>query len=117
LIAGDLVAGFGTIVIDPPEGNMDDYLASLERMRGRGFRTLFPAHGAPFVDVDAKLGEYVAHRLAREEQVLALWSAGTREARAMIPAVYPEVPPAVHPLAERQIVAHLERLERAGRLR
>jgi glyoxylase-like metal-dependent hydrolase (beta-lactamase superfamily II) len=52
LIGGDLVAGFDTIVIDPPEGDMDDYLASLERMRGRGFRTLFPSHGAPILEVD-----------------------------------------------------------------
>lgn len=116
LIGGDLVAGFGTIVIAPPEGNMDDYLASLERMRGRGFRTLFPAHGAAILDVDGKLGEYLDHRMAREAQVLEQWRAGTREPRAMLPAVYPEVPPAIHPLAERQIVAHLERLRRLGRL-
>ncbi|KAB2963147.1 MAG: MBL fold metallo-hydrolase, partial [Thermoanaerobaculia bacterium] len=117
LIAGDLVAGFGTIVIDPPEGDMDDYLASLERMRGRGFRTLFPAHGAPVLDADGKLAEYVAHRLGREREVLGCWRAGRREPREMLAAVYPEVPATAHPLAERQIVAHLQRLERRGELR
>jgi glyoxylase-like metal-dependent hydrolase (beta-lactamase superfamily II)/8-oxo-dGTP pyrophosphatase MutT (NUDIX family) len=117
LIAGDLVAGFGTIVIDPPEGDMDEYLASLERMRGRGFRTLFPAHGAPVLDVDGKLAEYLAHRLAREREVLACWRSGLRAPREMLAAVYPEVPAAAQPLAERQIVAHLERLERRGELR
>lgn len=116
LIGGDLVAGFGTIVVAPPEGNMDDYLASLERMRGRGFRTLFPAHGAAILDVDAKLAEYVEHRLAREAQVLEQWRAGAREPREMLAAVYPDVPAAIHPLAERQILAHLERLRRLGEL-
>ncbi len=116
LIGGDLVAGFGTIVIAPPEGNMDDYLASLERMRGRGFRTLFPSHGAAILDVDGKLSEYLEHRLAREAQVLEQWRAGAREANEMLLAVYPDVPPAIRPLAERQIVAHLERLRRLGLL-
>ena len=116
LVGGDLVAGFGTIVIDPPEGDMDQYLDSLARMRGRGFRTLFPAHGAPVLDVDAKLTEYIEHRLERERQVLECWQAGTREPAAMVGAVYPDVPRVVRPLAERQIVAHLERLRRAGTL-
>ena len=110
------MAGFGTIVIDPPEGDMDDYLASLARLRGRGFRTLFPAHGAPILDVDAKLDEYLEHRLARERQVHACWEAGLREPRAMLPEVYPELTPGIHPLAERQIVAHLERLRRRGEI-
>ncbi|MCB9377166.1 MAG: MBL fold metallo-hydrolase [Holophagales bacterium] len=116
LIGGDLVSGFGTIVIAPPEGNMEDYLTSLERMRGRGFRTLFPAHGAAILDVDGKLAEYLEHRLAREAQVLELWRAGTREPGEMLAAVYPEVPPAILPLAERQILAHLERLRALGAL-
>jgi glyoxylase-like metal-dependent hydrolase (beta-lactamase superfamily II)/8-oxo-dGTP pyrophosphatase MutT (NUDIX family) len=116
LLGGDLVAGFGTIVIDPPEGDMDDYLESLERMRGRGFRTLFPSHGAPILDVDGKLEEYIAHRLARERQVLALWRRGLRAPADFLPEVYPDVPPPIRPLAERQVVAHLERLGRRGAL-
>ncbi len=117
LVGGDLVAGFGTIVIDPPEGDMDDYLGSLERMRARGFRTLFPSHGAPLLDVEAKLTEYIDHRLDRERQVLAAWEGGSRDPAALVLEVYPEVPAAVRPLAERQLVAHLERLERQDRIR
>lgn len=116
LIGGDLVAAFGTIVIDPPEGDMDDYVASLESLSGRGYRTLFPSHGAPILDVDGKLAEYVAHRLARERQVLEHYRGGLREPDALLPAVYPEVPEAVRPLATRQIVAHLERLRRRGEI-
>jgi len=116
LLAGDLVAGFGTIVIDPPEGDMDDYLRSLGRMRTLGPRTLFPSHGAPFLDVATKLDEYVAHRLDRERQVLAAWEEGLRRPEEMLEKVYPEVTPPVRPLAQRQITAHLERLARLGRI-
>ena len=116
LLCGDLVAGFGTIVIDPPEGDMDDYLDSLERMRRLAPRTLFPSHGPAILDADGKLVEYLRHRLAREEQIHGLWRAGVREPAAMLADVYPDVIPAARPLAERQIVAHLERLARQGRL-
>jgi glyoxylase-like metal-dependent hydrolase (beta-lactamase superfamily II)/8-oxo-dGTP pyrophosphatase MutT (NUDIX family) len=117
LLAGDLVAGFGTIVVDPPEGDMDDYLDSLARLQGRGLRTLFPAHGPPAIDADAKLAETLEHRLARELQILERWRAGVREPEAMVPEIYPEAPAAVRPLAARQIVAHLERLGRQRLLR
>ncbi|KAB2963129.1 MAG: MBL fold metallo-hydrolase [Thermoanaerobaculia bacterium] len=116
LIGGDLVAAAGTIVIDPPEGDMDDYLATLERLAARPWRTLLPAHGAPVIDVAGKLAEYIAHRLEREGQVLAAWQAGLRSPAEFLPAVYPEVPPPARPLAERQVVAHLERLRRQGRI-
>jgi glyoxylase-like metal-dependent hydrolase (beta-lactamase superfamily II)/8-oxo-dGTP pyrophosphatase MutT (NUDIX family) len=116
LIGGDLVAAFGTIVIDPPEGDMDDYLASLASLSGRGYRTLFPSHGAPILDVDGKLAEYVAHRLERERQVLDRWRGGLRTPEELVPAVYPDVPEAVRPLAARQIVAHLDRLRRRGEI-
>ena len=116
LLGGDLVAGFGTIVIDPPEGDMDDYLDSLARMQTRGFRTLFPSHGAPFLDVDGKLSESIEHRLARERQVLDGWRRGLRRPADFLPEIYPEVPAAIGPLAERQVVAHLERLGRRGAL-
>jgi glyoxylase-like metal-dependent hydrolase (beta-lactamase superfamily II) len=116
LLGGDLVAGASTIVIDPPEGDMDDYLASLERMRGRGFRTLFPSHGAPVLDVDAKLGEAIAHRLERERQILAAWRRGLRATEELVAEVYAETPAPLRPLAARQLAAHLERLARRGEL-
>jgi glyoxylase-like metal-dependent hydrolase (beta-lactamase superfamily II) len=109
-------SGFGTIVIDPPEGDMTDYLASLEKLRARNPRTLFVAHGAPFLDAGAKLDEYRRHRLAREEQVLRLARAGRSDPAEMVPEIYPEVPAAIRPLAARQIRAHLERLVALGLL-
>lgn len=116
LLAGDLVAGMGTIVIDPPEGDMDHYLASLERLRALAPRTLFVSHGAPFLDAVGKLDEYVAHRLAREGAIRAAWNAGRRSTRELVAEVYPDLPPAHQPLAERQVLAHLARLERRGEI-
>jgi glyoxylase-like metal-dependent hydrolase (beta-lactamase superfamily II) len=116
LLAGDLVAGLGTIVIDPPEGDMDDYLASLAKLIALAPRTLFPGHGPAVKNAVPKLREYVEHRLWRERRVLAAWRDGRREPEAMLPVVYDDVPAAAHPLAARQILAHLARLRRAGQL-
>jgi glyoxylase-like metal-dependent hydrolase (beta-lactamase superfamily II)/8-oxo-dGTP pyrophosphatase MutT (NUDIX family) len=116
LVAGDLVSSISTIVIDPPEGNMDDYLRSLARARDLEPRLLLPAHGPAVLDGAAKLAEFVAHRLEREEKVLAAWRAGVREPEAMIDLVYEDTPGAARPLAARQINAHLARLQERGRL-
>jgi ribonuclease/clavin/mitogillin len=115
LLAGDMVAGLGTIVIDPPEGDMDDYLASLRRLAELAPRTLFPGHGPAIHDAVGKLREYVEHRLWREERILAAHAEGL-SAREMLPRVYDDVPEAAYPLAERQVLAHLERLRRAGKI-
>jgi glyoxylase-like metal-dependent hydrolase (beta-lactamase superfamily II)/8-oxo-dGTP pyrophosphatase MutT (NUDIX family) len=116
LLAGDMVAGLGTIVIDPPGGDMDTYLASLEKLLDLAPVTLFPAHGPALRNAPAKLREVIDHRLWREERVLAAWNDGLRRPREMLPVVYDDAPEQAWPLAERQIVAHLERLRRAGRL-
>jgi glyoxylase-like metal-dependent hydrolase (beta-lactamase superfamily II) len=116
MLAGDMLSAVSTIVIDPPEGDMDAYLASLERLAALAPDVLFPAHGPPLTNAVARLRHLVAHRLEREERILAAWKAGLRTAAEIRPEAYDEVPKAVWPLAERQIRAHLERLERAGRL-
>lgn len=116
MLAGDLIAGLGTIVIDPPEGNMGDYLSSLKRVRELAPQALFPSHGPVTIDPVAKLDEYLQHRLWREGRILEAWQAGVRRPAEMIELVYEDVPPIAHPLAERQIVAHLEHLEASGEL-
>lgn len=116
LIAGDVVAGFGTIVIDPPEGDMAQYLDTLDRLIELAPRTLFPAHGPAILDALGKLREYREHRRWREEKIFQAWCKGLREPAAILPEVYDDVLPQVEPLAVRQIVAHLGRLEALGRL-
>jgi glyoxylase-like metal-dependent hydrolase (beta-lactamase superfamily II)/8-oxo-dGTP pyrophosphatase MutT (NUDIX family) len=122
LVAGDLLSAVSTIVVDPPEGDMDQYLASLERLAELCEEsapdpvTLFPGHGPPILDGAAALRELIEHRRWREEKILQAWRAGHHEPSELRPLVYDDVPEPAWPLAERQIVAHLERLERAGRL-
>lgn len=116
VLTGDLVAGLGTIVVDPPEGDMDDYLASLDKLAALDPRTLFPSHGPAIKNAVAKLREYIEHRLWREERVLAAWSRGLRAPGEMLATVYDDVPKEAHPLAERQILAHLDRLRKVGRI-
>ena len=115
-LVGDLVAGLGTIVIDPPEGDMEAYLGSLAKLAALRPRTLFPAHGPAVRNALAKLREYIDHRLWREEKVVAAWSQGLRTPEEMLPSVYDDVPKEAYPLAQRQILAHLERLRRLGQL-
>jgi glyoxylase-like metal-dependent hydrolase (beta-lactamase superfamily II)/8-oxo-dGTP pyrophosphatase MutT (NUDIX family) len=116
LLAGDVVAGFGTIVIDPPEGDMAQYLETLERLVDLAPRTLFPAHGPTILDAVGKLREYRQHRRWREEKVFRAWCKGLRDPAAMLSEVYEDLVPQAEPLAMRQIVAHLGRLESLGRL-
>lgn len=116
LVAGDMVAGVGTILIEPSEGSMSIYLASLRRIKELGPRTLLPAHGPVIEDAVAKLDEYVAHRLWREQRVVdALARLGLATTAALLPVAYADVPRAVFPLAERSLIAHLIKLAEDGR--
>lgn len=117
LICGDLLSALSTIVIDPPEGDMNAYLASLERVAAQAPRTLFPAHGPAILQTGKALQRCRAHRLEREAQVLTAWREGHRSAEAIVPTIYAEeIPAALFPVAARQVAAHLERLEKRGDL-
>jgi glyoxylase-like metal-dependent hydrolase (beta-lactamase superfamily II) len=118
LVAGDMVASVGTIIIEPSDGgDMALYLSSLARLRGLGARWLLPAHGPPIAEVADKLDFYIAHRLEREARVLAALTSVPRLVDELVPVAYPDVPPAIHPLAARSLLAHLLKLEREGRAR
>jgi glyoxylase-like metal-dependent hydrolase (beta-lactamase superfamily II) len=116
LITGDLMAGVGTIVIDPPEGHMATYFDSLKRMQALPVTALFPAHGPVMANAKAKIQEYLDHRMEREKNILAAWQRGRRDPPAIVKDVYTDVPPAMHSLAERSVIAHLEKLREEGRL-
>ena len=115
-VVGDMVAGLGWILIDPVEGDMAHYLASLERLIERPAKTLLPAHGPMISDGPAKLREYIKHRTMREDRVvLALGDA--RSLEELLPDVYADTPKLLWPLAERSLRAHLDKLVREHRAR
>jgi glyoxylase-like metal-dependent hydrolase (beta-lactamase superfamily II) len=116
LLTGDLMAGFGTTVIDPPEGHMATYFDSLRRMQALDVTALFPAHGPVMANAKAKIQEYLEHRVEREEKILAAWKRGHREPFAIVKEVYTDVAPMMHALAERSVIAHLEKLKEESRL-
>jgi ribonuclease/clavin/mitogillin len=116
LITGDLMAGFGTIVIDPPEGHMATYFDSLKRMHDLPVTALFPAHGPVIANAKLKIQEYLDHRMDREKKILGVWREGRREPPAIVKEVYTDVPPGMHGLAERSVIAHLEKLREEGQL-
>ncbi len=116
IIAGDMVASIGTIVVEPDDGgDMIEYLASLERLRTLTPSVLLPAHGDPIRDADGLLAFYLKHRMEREARVFAALTATAQTLDQLVPVAYPDVPAAIYPLAERSLLAHLKKLEREGR--
>ena len=95
---------------------MDAYLGSLEAMIELAPRTLFPAHGPAILAAVEKLVEFRDYRLEREAQVHAAWQDGLREPAELVPRIYAEVPAALHAVAARQVLAHLDRLRKLGKI-
>jgi glyoxylase-like metal-dependent hydrolase (beta-lactamase superfamily II) len=117
ILAGDLVAGIGTVVIDPPDGHMGDYIESLSRLLERGVRRLFPAHGPTIEDGPGKLEEYLAHRAMRENQVLNGLAAHQPATPAdLVPDIYTDIPLLLYPFAARSVLSHLIKLEEEGKV-
>lgn len=116
MFAGDLVASTGTILIDPPDGHMGTYLASLERVAARGLSALLPAHGQPVTAPFELLDYYLDHRREREAMVLEALQGfdGFVEAGDLVEEVYDDVPAAAWPLATRSLTAHLIHLAERG---
>lgn len=117
LLTGDCVVGFGTVVIAPPEGDMNDYLASLGRyLELPRLTALMPGHGPVIADARGRIEEYIAHRRDREEQIVSAMRTGASAIPQIVKAVYTDVPEVLRQLAELSVLAHLEKLEGEGRV-
>jgi len=116
LFTGDhVVGGAGTVIVDPPEGNMADYMKSLERLAALDLATMFPGHGAPQGAVGRRIRDLIAHRREREAKVAAALEPGARSLAELVERVYDDTPRELWPYAERSLLAHLEKLEGEGR--
>ncbi len=116
LFTGDAVLGRGTSFIDPPDGDLAQYLRSLKRMQDLGARTIYPGHGPVVLRAAAKLQEYVDHRADREQQVVDAMAGGARSIEEMVAIIYADHPIDVHALAARSVLSHLLKLEGEGRV-
>lgn len=117
LFSGDHVMSWSTSVVSPPDGNMGDYVRSLDAVARRGDRLLLPGHGPPLPEPAPFLAALVAHRREREAAVLAaLRSAGqAATAEELVPAVYGSgLDPGLRPAAARSLLAQLAELARRG---
>ncbi|MDQ2920095.1 MAG: MBL fold metallo-hydrolase [Acidobacteriota bacterium] len=111
LISGDNIVGLGSVLIDPPEGNMHDYFRSLHRMRAiPNLSVIFGGHGPAIANPYAKIDEYISHRQEREQNILQAVREGAATAKEIVARVYSDVSPKAHAMAERAVLAHLEKL-------
>ncbi len=116
LFTGDHIMGWSTTVVTPPDGDMAQYIASVEKLQARDDAVLYPTHGAPITQPVPFLAAYREHRLDRERQVLAAIAAGDATIPQMVARMYADVDKRLHPAASRSVLAHLIKLEREGRV-
>lgn len=119
LFTGDVVVGQGTVAIAPPNGEMRTYQSTLRRLRDEYGESaaIYGGHGPEVRDVRAKLDEYIAHREARERQIVEALARGPSTLPALVERVYRDVDRVLWPAAARQVLAYLVALEREGALR
>ncbi len=114
ILPGDLVAGIGTVLIPPGEGDMADYMASLERLadlaEAKGTRLLFPAHGPPSFQPVETLRGTLEHRRDREAKVLDAVPREGATVETIAEAAYQDKPEAPQQLKEMSTQAHLHKL-------
>ena len=117
VLTGDNIVGFGSVLIDPPQGNMTDYLESLELLSALpNLTVLFGGHGPAIATPYQKIDEYISHRLERERNILEAYRAGATDPKEIVARVYTDVSPKAHGMAERAVLAHLEKLREEGRI-
>jgi putative ABC transport system ATP-binding protein len=115
LFSGDHVMAGSTVIISPPDGDMQRYLRSLERVRAMGVAAIAPAHGPLLDDPNAVVSGYIAHRLERERLVAnALHQRRSASIKDLVTDVYTDVPEDRHPIAQFSLWAHLLKLRSDG---
>lgn len=117
VFTGDLIMGWATTMVSPPDGDMAAFMASLARMGGRDDRVFWPGHGHPVENPAGMIAHQTAHRRGREAQILdALQAGGAQTPAALTEAIYADVDKALHRAAARNVLAHLLGLEAEGRV-
>ncbi|MGO4116999.1 MBL fold metallo-hydrolase [Rhizobium ruizarguesonis] len=116
LFSGDHVMAWSTSIVAPPDGSMADYMESLERLIARDDRLLLPGHGGPVTQPAGFLRALKAHRLRREQAVLARIQAGDQRIGEMVKVIYRDTDPKLHGAAALSVLAHIEDLLERGEI-
>ena len=114
LFSGDHVMAWSTSIVAPPDGSMADYMASLEKLRGREDRLYWPGHGGPLRQPERYLRALMHHRRQREHSILGRVKAGDRTIPAVVAQVYEGLDPRLTGAAALSVFAHLEDLVARG---
>ena len=114
LFTGDHIMAWSTTVVVPPDGDMGDYMASLDKLRGRDDRAYYPAHGPAVTNPQQLVRGMIGHRMQRERQILKRLDAGDRTIPEIVAAAYPGLDLRLVPAAGGSVMAHLMDLERRG---
>ena len=115
--SGDHIMGWSTTVVAPPDGDMGDYMRSLEKVRQMKFEKLLPTHGAAVEGVefvDEFIQAYAAHRRAREASILKHLANGETSIPEMVKVMYADVDKALHPAAAMSVLGHMLELVKLG---
>jgi glyoxylase-like metal-dependent hydrolase (beta-lactamase superfamily II) len=116
LFPGDHVMAWSTSAIAPPDGNMGDYLKSLEKLLAREDEIYWPTHGPARKEPRALVRALIAHRRMRESAILARLKEGAKEVSELVTTIYAEVSPSLHAAAAQTTRAHLEHLTEQGKV-
>ena len=116
LFPGDHVMGWSTTVVSPPDGDMQAYMRSLERLQARGESVFWPTHGPPIRNPSAYVGALLAHRHDREDQIMDCLAHGTSTIPDMVEAMYVDVGRHLHAAAARSVLSHLVHMVETGRV-
>jgi glyoxylase-like metal-dependent hydrolase (beta-lactamase superfamily II) len=115
VFTGDVVLGAGTTVI-PRDGDLGDYLGSLQRLLELDLEVIYPAHGPAIRDPYGKINEYLEHRALRESQIVEGLVAGLTTAEDLVRRIYTDVPEWLHAAARVSVEAHLRKLAKDKRV-
>ncbi len=115
LFTGDHVMGWSTSVVSPPDGDMTDYMASLQKLYDREDEVYFPAHGPAIEKTRQFVRGMIGHRRSRENQIVRLLEQDITSIEDMVPRMYKGVDERLWPAAGRSVLAHLIDMERKGR--
>ncbi|MDD9798091.1 MAG: MBL fold metallo-hydrolase [Alphaproteobacteria bacterium] len=114
LFTGDHVMGWATSVIAPPDGNMRDYMAALHRLLARDDVLYRPTHGAAIENPQVFVRAYIAHREARQAQILEQLEKGATQIADIVAVLYADIDVRLHPAASLSVLAHIQALIEDG---
>lgn len=116
LFSGDLVMGWASSLVSPPDGDLSDFMASCERLAAQSWRVFHAGHGAPVTNPAERLAWLIAHRRGREAQILSALNDAPATAKSLTAQIYSDTPAALLPAAERNVFAHLVDLQQKSQI-